>query len=470
LGEELELMLAKIIETSNNNITITDEHGIIVRSNPTHWTMYGLPADAYIGKSVYELEESGVLSPSINALVLKEKKEVQILQHTTSGKVVMSTGFPIFNKEGRLVRAISYSQDQTEIVNLQKQYEQLQSKMAGYQTEVEELREKEASHHPILFRSATMQHIFTTIQRVAKTDASILFLGESGVGKSTLARYIHDQSERHKEPFIEVNCSTIPETLFESEMFGYEPGSFTGAHKSGKQGLIEQADQGTLFLDEIGELPLSIQVKLLKVLQEKKMMRVGGKKERHVNFRLITATNQPLKQMVDAGTFRFDLYYRLNVIPIRIPPLVERPDDIAILLQHYLQLINGKYKVEKKLHATTYDLLVHYDWPGNVREMENLLERLVLTIEDQVILPLHLPIELQQNRTDAVEYPLSFESKVVEKKTLKETVEEVEIEMIARAYQQCKTTYEMAEHLGISQPSVMYKMKKYKDRLGLKTT
>ncbi|WP_368506044.1 sigma-54 interaction domain-containing protein [Alkalihalophilus sp. As8PL] len=463
-------MLAKIIETSNNNITITDEHGIIVYSNPTHWTMYGLEADAYIGKSVYELEESGVLSPSINALVLKEKKEVQILQYTTSGKVVMSTGFPIFNKEERLVRVVSYSQDQTEIVNLQKQYEQLQSKMAGYQTEVEELREKEANHHPILFRSATMQHIFTTIQRVAKTDASILFLGESGVGKSTLARYIHDQSERHKEPFIEVNCSTIPETLFESEMFGYEPGSFTGAHKSGKQGLIEQADQGTLFLDEIGELPLSIQVKLLKVLQEKKMMRVGGKEERHVNFRLITATNQPLKKMVDAGTFRFDLYYRLNVIPIRIPPLVERPDDIPILLQHYLQLINDKYNVEKKLHATTYDLLVHYEWPGNVREMENLLERLILTIEDPEIRPEHLPIELQKTRTEAVEYPISFDANTEGKKTLKETVEEVEIEMIARAYQQCKTTYEMAEQLGISQPSVMYKMKKYKDRLGLKTT
>ncbi|WP_439108480.1 sigma-54 interaction domain-containing protein [Alkalihalophilus lindianensis] len=463
-------MLAKIIETSNNNITITDEHGTIVYSNPTHWTMYGLEADAYIGKSVYELEESGVLSPSINALVLKEKKEVQILQHTTSGKVVMSTGFPIFNKEGRLVRVVSYSQDQTEIVKLQKQYQQLQSKMAGYQTEVEELREKEASHHPILFRSSTMQHIFTTIQRVAKTDASILFLGESGVGKSTLARYIHDQSERHKEPFIEVNCSTIPETLFESEMFGYEPGSFTGAHKSGKQGLIEQADQGTLFLDEIGELPLSIQVKLLKVLQEKKMMRVGGKEERHVNFRLITATNQPLKKMVDAGTFRFDLYYRLNVIPIRIPPLVERPDDIPILLQHYLQLINDKYNVEKKLHATTYDLLVHYEWPGNVREMENLLERLILTIEDPVIRPEHLPIELQKTRKEAVEYPTSFDANREEKKTLKETVEEVEIEMIARAYQQCKTTYEMAEVLGVSQPSVMYKMKKYKDRLRLNTT
>jgi transcriptional regulator with PAS, ATPase and Fis domain len=459
----LKLELDKIIETSNNNITITNEHGIVVRSNPNHWTMYGIEADAYIGKSVYELEKNGVLSPSINALVLKEKKVVRILQQTKSGRVVMSTGYPIFNQEGKLVRAISYSHDQTEIVKLQEQYEQLQSKIAGFQTEVEELREKEASHHPILFRSSIMQQIFTTIQRVAKTEATILFLGQSGVGKSTLARYIHDQSDRHKEPFIEVNCSTIPETLFESEMFGYEPGSFTGAQKGGKKGLIEQADQGTLFLDEIGELPLSIQVKLLKVLQEKKMTRVGGKDERHVNFRLITATNQHLKKMVEEGHFRLDLYYRLNVIPIDIPSLKDRPEDITILLNHYLQLMNEKYNATKKLHPATYDLLIHYEWPGNVREMENLLERLILTIEDSVILPEHLPSELQGNMKAEPSY--RFEKEMVEKKSLKEALEEVEIQMISKAFKQCKTTYEMAEVLGISQPSVMYKLKKYKDRI-----
>ncbi|MDT8862917.1 sigma 54-interacting transcriptional regulator [Alkalihalobacillus sp. MEB130] len=465
MEQEILLELDKIIETSNNNITITDEHGIIIRSNPDHWKMYGIEADSYVGKSVYELEKNGVLSPSINALVLKEQKEVRIMQHTKSGRVVMSTGYPVFNQAGQLVRAISYSQDQTEIVKLQEQYEQLQSKIVGFQTEVEELRVKEASHHPILFRSSIMQHMFTTIQRVAQTDATILFSGESGVGKSTLARFIHDQSERHKEPFIEVNCSTIPETLFESEMFGYEPGSFTGAHKSGKKGLIEQADQGTLFLDEIGELPLAIQVKLLRVLQEKKLTKVGGKEERHVNFRLITATNQQLKKMVDEGTFRLDLYYRLNVIPIQIPSLRERQDDIMILLQHYLKLMNKKYNVTKKLHPTTYDSLIHYDWPGNVREMENLLERLILTIEDPIIAPEHLPYELQVNMKEAVDYTSHYEQEHAESKSLKEALEEVEIHLLSKAYTQCKTTYEMAEVLGISQPSVMYKLKKYKEKI-----
>lgn len=465
LVEELELELEKIIETSNNNITITDENGIIVRSNPNHWTMYGLKADSYIGESVYNLEKDGILSPSINALVLKEKKFIRILQHTQSGRVIMSTGYPIFNNEGRLIRVVSYSQDQTEIVKLQEQYEQLQTKVAGFQTEVEELREKDASHRPIIFRSTSMQQIFKTIKRVAKTDATILFLGASGVGKSTLARFIHDQSDRNKEPFIEVNCSTIPETLFESEMFGYEPGSFTGAQKSGKQGLIEQADQGTLFLDEIGELPLAIQVKLLKVLQEKKLMRIGGKEERHVNFRLITATNQDLKKRVDEGQFRLDLYYRLNVIPIHIPSLSERKDDIAILLHHYLQVMSEKYTITKKLHPATYELFIQYNWPGNVREMENLLERLTLTIEEATIMPEHLPFELKETVKEAVDHSWGLEREIVEKKKLKEALEEVEFQFISRAYKLCNTTYEMAEYLGVSQPSVIYKLKKYKDKM-----
>ncbi|WP_223594865.1 sigma-54 interaction domain-containing protein [Neobacillus bataviensis] len=464
MNDEVKLELNKIIETSNNNITVTDENGIILRSNPEHWVMYGLEPGSYIGRSVYELEKEGILSPSINALVLKEKKIIRIMQHTQSGKVVMSTGYPVFNQEGRLIRVISYSQDQTEIVKLQEQYSQLQSKVAGFQTEVEELREKDASDRPLLFRSTSMQQIFKTLQRVAPTDAAILFLGESGVGKSTLARFIHDQSERQKEPFIEVNCGTIPEALFESEMFGYEPGSFTGAQKSGKQGLIEQADQGTIFLDEIGELPLNMQVKLLKVLQERKFLRIGGKKERQVNFRLITATNQNLKQMVDEGKFRLDLYYRLNVIPIHIPSLKERKDDITILLKHYLELLNAKYNESKKLHTSTYDLLIDYEWPGNVREMENLLERLILTIEDDMILPEHLPFDFKKNMKDPT-WVLAKDR--IEKRNLKEVLEEVEIELLAKAYRECKTTYEMAEYLGLSQPTIIYKLKKFKDQLSI---
>lgn len=462
----LEMELNKIIETSNNNITITDEKGIILRSNQEHWAIYDMQPDTYIGTSVYQLEKEGLLSPSINAIVLKEKKFTRIMQHTRTGRVVMSTGYPLFNKEGHLVRVISYSQDQTEIWKLQEQYEELQRKVKGYQTEVEDLREKELGHHSFIARSNQTQQILKTIQNVAKTDATILFLGPSGVGKSTFARALHNQSNRIKEPFIEVNCSTIPESLFESEIFGYEPGSFTGGNKQGRQGLIEQADSGTLFLDEIGELPLALQAKLLKVLQEKKIKRIGGKKERLINFRLIAATNQDLEKMVNEGKFRLDLYYRLNVIPIQIPSLLERKEDIPILIQHYLQKTNDKYQTLKKLHPSTYEVLTHYEWPGNIRELENLIERLILTIDEPAIYPKHLPLAItgavEQNEDSS---SFSIEQELNGKQDLKKTLEKIEIQLIAKAYKQCKTTYEMADYLGISQPSVIYKLKKYKEHL-----
>ncbi|MBT2665080.1 sigma 54-interacting transcriptional regulator [Bacillus sp. ISL-4] len=460
----LEEELNKIIETSNNNILITDQDGIILYSNPKLWEIYGMESDSYIGTSVYRLESEGLLTPSINAIVLKEKKAKRIMQETKTGHVVMSTGYPIFNKEGLLVRVISYGQDQTEILQLQDQFEQLQRKIKGYQTEVEDLREKELDYHYLIARSNETKHILKTIHNVAKTDATILLLGPSGVGKSTFARAVHDQSNRKKEPFIEVNCSTIPDSLFESEIFGYEPGSFTGANKQGRQGLIEQADSGTLFLDEIGELPLAMQAKLLKVLQEKKIKRIGGKKENHINFRLVAATNQDLKEMVSQGKFRLDLFYRLNVIPIQIPALHERKEDIPLLIQHYLQKTSDKYQKFKKIHPSTYEVLSHYHWPGNIRELENLIERLILTIEESIIFPEHLPQSITGEQPEDSTF-LAIEQDCEENFDLKKTLEKVERQLIAKAWKKCKTTYEMAEHLGISQPTVIYKLKKYKKYL-----
>lgn len=458
----LEKELDTIIKTSNNNITITDQNGIILRSNPNHWLIYGIEPNEYIGKSVYQLQKEGILSPSIHAMVLEDKKPVQILQQTKTGRVVMATGFPIFDQNGDIIRAISYSQDQTEILNLQKQYKDLERKLISYQTEVEELRGKESDYHGILFRSQSMEQVVKIIYRVSKTDASVLLLGPSGVGKSTFARMLHAQSNRKNEPFIEVNCSTIPETLFESEMFGYEPGSFTGANKQGKQGLIEQAEQGTLFLDEIGELPLAIQAKLLRVLQEKKIMPIGGKSEKQVNFRLIAATNKNIEEMVEKGEFRLDLFYRINIIPLQIPSLSERKEDIPILIKHYAQTINEKYQLTKKLHPVTYDVLIQYNWPGNVRELENVLERVILTADEEIIYPDHLPTNLRKGNPiiEARTMP-EFKYEIGEEHNLKTAVEQVEKKLLYKALERCKTTYEMADFLGISQPSVVRKMKQY---------
>ena len=458
-----EKILEKIIETSNNNITITDGDGIILYTNPEHWSVYTDDPEPFIGASIYELQKQGILSPSITALVLKEKSPIQIMQHTKKGKIIMSTAYPLFNEKGEIVRVISYAIDQTEISNLQEQYEQLERKLKGYQAEVEELRGKEET----LYRSKKMEQIAKTIRRLANTDATVLMLGESGVGKSMFARKLHNLSHRKNEPFIEVNCSTIPPSLFESEMFGYESGSFTGAQKQGKQGLIEQARNGTLFLDEIGELPLSIQAKLLKVLQEKNFIRIGGYKERYVDFRLVTATNKNLEEMVEKGEFRLDLYYRLHVIPLHIPPLRERKEDISLLIDHHMKLLNRKYETKKKLHPSVYEILLTYKWPGNVRELENLMERLILTTEDTIIRPNSLPSYILNSEAAADNSTALMKQFLIGEHDLRTVMERVEKWMIERAYKECKSTYEMAKYLGISQPSVIRKLKKYKELLSL---
>ncbi|GAB7387737.1 sigma 54-interacting transcriptional regulator [Bacillaceae bacterium] len=449
----LELEIDAIIRSSQSNIVVADADGIVLRASPSCLEIYGKRADELIGKSVFELERLGIFFPSVTAKVLREKKDFQTMQYTKTGRVVMATGIPVFDEKKRIVRVISFSHDLTEIEQLKQQYEQLKAQMERYESEIEELREKETHVEGIVMASKRMKTIWQLIQRVAKANATILLTGESGVGKSLYAKIIHTLSERKKGPFIEVNCGAIPESLFESELFGYEAGAFTGADKRGKVGIIEAADKGTLFLDEIGEIPLAMQAKLLKVIQEKKTQRIGSVKGKAVDFRLIAATNQNLEEMVKQGRFRKDLYFRLHVIPIEIPPLRERVEDIILLAQYYLNLMNEKYACRKTLDPRTLDVLTQYHWPGNVRELENLIERLVLTVEDPVLRPEHLPYYLQKEKTAdfAAEKPSS----------LKEALEAVEKHWLQQAHASCKTTYEMAKFLGISQPSVVRKLKKY---------
>ncbi|MGZ0085890.1 sigma-54 interaction domain-containing protein [Caldibacillus thermoamylovorans] len=453
-ADVLEFELDAILKSSNDNIVIADENGIILRASPNCLSIYGKDVSYLVGKSVYQLEKENVFCPSVTARVLREKKEVQLMQQTATGRVVMATGVPVFDHQNRLVRVISFSHDLTELERLKEDYEKLRKQMEHYQMEIEELKPEH-----IVIQSKAMERIWKLVHRVAQSDATVLFLGESGVGKNVFARSLHLHSPRRNEPFIEVNCSAIPESLFESEMFGYEKGSFTGAQKTGKPGLIELADKGTLFLDEIGELPLSMQAKLLKVLQEKKVIRVGGIKERTVDFRLIASTNQNLAEMVKQGKFRQDLFYRLHVIPIYVPSLRERKEDIFMLAQYFLKKFNQKYQMDKYFHPSIVDHLVQYDWPGNVRELENMIERLVITSETRAIYPEYLPFAIQKY-PEAITSDQSLEKRN-EPSTLKEAIEQVERQWLLRAVKQCKTTYEMADYLGISQPTVVRKLKKY---------
>lgn len=456
----LQVELDAILESSNDNIVVADGDGMVLRASPNCTDIYGVEKEYIIGKSVYQLEAENIFNPSVTLKVLEEKKEIQIMQETLSGRVVMATGIPIFDKENNIIRVISFSHDLTEIKQLKDDYEFLQMKMKRIETEIEELREKETRAEGIVVNSKELQNIFALINRVAKSDATVVLFGESGVGKSMFARAIHNRSKRKKEAFIEVNVSAIPSSIFESEVFGYERGAFTGAKLEGKMGLIELAHQGTLFLDEIAEIPLELQVKLLKVIEEKKVMRVGGTKPIDVDFRIIAATNQDLEKMVKEGTFRKDLYYRLNVVPITIPPLRKRKEDIYELAQYFLKTYNEKYQTEKVFHPATFEAFRQYDWPGNVRELENLVERLIVTTENDIITPdaLPFPADIEMNEENS---ELDLESFMKKGFTLQDAIEEVEERWLRRAYRQYKTTYEMADALGISQATVVRKLKRY---------
>lgn len=459
--ELLEMELEAILEASKDNIVITDGYGIVLRASSSCLDIYGVTANSLIGQSVYELEKQDIFSPSITIKVIQDKKESQVMQKTKNGRVVMATGFPVYNTQGEMIRVISISHDLTEIQSLKEDYEELQIRMQRYETEIEELRGKDVLEDDIIVKSKTMLRIHDLLKRVAHSEASVIFYGESGVGKSILARRLHQYSERNQGPLIEINCSAIPESLFESEMFGYEGGSFTGAHKKGKPGLIELANHGTLFLDEIGDLPFSMQAKLLQVIQEKKLTRIGGVKAQEVNFSLIAATNQDLSKLVREGKFRQDLFYRIQVIPIEIPSLRERKEDIFLLCNHYIQLFNEKYGKSKVLHPRVIHELHQYDWPGNVRELENMIERLVITVEERVIQVEHLPFHMDMEKEKELEEKV-WSKEEEQHLTLKEALIDVEKQWLVRAYRRCRTTYEMAEYLGISQPSVVRKLKQYR--------
>jgi len=273
------------------------------------------------------------------------------------------------------------------------------------------------------------------------------------VGKSMLAHEIHKRSDRSKGAFVSINCGAIPAALLESELFGYENGAFTGARKEGKQGQLSIANEGTLFLDEISELPLQMQVKILKAIQEKKFTRVGGTETLTSNFRLITATNKDLKSMVKAGTFREDLFYRLNVIPIEIPPLRERKQDIIMLVNLFWERLNAKYGTNRKIDLDAYEVLADYDWPGNVRDLENCIERIMVTVDKDIIRVCDLPSQLLIKPKKKVE--------IKEILPLKKAMEETEKDLILKAYKEFNNTYKAAEALGVSQSTVVRKLRKY---------
>ncbi len=442
--ERVLMDLKDVFEYAFDEIFVTDEQGIVVRVNSTCERHYQLAAEELVGKHVKELQKDGIFYPSATLEVIEKKRPIELVQTTKSGEYLHVRTRPVFDDEGNLRRVISYSRDLTELYQLRQKVEEMDNQLKTYKKELRETYE----HEGLIFKSLAMQKIVDTIKKVSVVDSTVLVLGETGVGKSRLVRHLHEVSHRKHESFYEINCAALPTNLIESELFGYSGGSFTGANREGKKGLLESAHKGTLFLDEIGEMPLEIQAKLLQVLQEKTFRPIGGRELKKVDVRIVAATNRDLSEMVKQGTFRKDLYYRLNVIPIAISPLRERTEDILPLIYHYLQHFNKKYGRDVKLAPSTLQMFVGYPWEGNNREIENVIERIVITVDDVVTVE---------------DLPLSMQEAAVEQsgQSLYKMLEEVERNIILKAYKTYGSSYKVAEFLQISQSAATRKIKKF---------
>ncbi|MED3850498.1 sigma 54-interacting transcriptional regulator [Priestia megaterium] len=435
--------LYDIFESSFDEIFVTDANGYVLVVNSECEKNYALKVEDFIGKHVKELQEMGIFYPSATLKVIESNQAIELVQKTNSGRYLHVRTRPVFTNDGHLKSVISYSRDLTDLMELKRKVEEMEEQLENYKKELNESVDLEG----IVTKSEAMKKVFSTIQRVASVNTTVLLLGETGVGKSRVAKLLHQLSTRKQQPYHELNCAALPEQLIESELFGYEGGTFTGALREGKKGIIELSNEGTLFLDEIGELSLSAQSKLLHVLQDRTIRPVGSTKAVSIDVRIITATNQNLEQMVEEGKFRRDLYYRLNVVPITIPPLRERKEDILPLVYQFLHHFNTVYERNVRLSPKALDAFLGQEWKGNVREVENIIERLVVTGEEMITLK-----DLPFAKEFAIDPPVH---------TLPEMIEHVEKEMVIKAFEQHRSSYKVAEQLGISQSQASRKIRKY---------
>lgn len=456
---ETELLLMGIFGKENNvviadAVMICDGQGNVISVHDTYEHFFGVTKAYVVGKSVYELEKEGIFTPSVTRMVIEQQKRIVTTQRNRTGTLILTTGIPIFDQKNELRYVICFNaMDVTQLESIKNKYNQLKTVLAHKNEEVDVLRQKYLKPAHMEFRSANMMRMWECAIQIAATKANILITGETGVGKSLVAKEIHFASKCAGGPFVEINCATLHENLIESELFGYEKGAFTGANTAGKIGKIELADGGTLFLDEIGELPLSAQAKLLEVIESKTMERVQGNKKISVDFRLIAATNRNLVEDVEKGLFRRDLYYRLNVARLHIPPLRERRLDIPFLANFFLQRFKEEYEKEVSFSPQFIDFMDEYSWPGNVRELENLIERMVITCTGSTIDVEYLPIDIAKE-LDIIPYHTSTT-------TLPEMMEAYEKKIILNSIKRYRTTVAVAKDLGISQSAVSRKIAKY---------
>ena len=449
-------VLIKLLESSYDGIWITDHVGKILFANSANAKLLGVPRSELENKTTQELQDEGVFQTSAILEALQTRQQVsKVCNNPRTCLTVLATATPVFNEAGDIQYIFNNVRD---ITALNEMRESLQDKdeiirQQNSQLETMKLR---LGVGTIIANSKAFTQVVELARRAATFDgATVLILGESGTGKEVISELIVNTSPRRDKPYLQINCGAIPENLIESELFGYEKGAFTGADAKGRKGLFEAANGGTVFLDEIGDLPLHMQVKLLRVLQQKRIVRVGGTETVNLDVRIIAATNKDLKQMVKEGRFREDLYYRLNVVPIEIPPLRDRKEDILPLVNHFLTVANRKYHTNKSIYSDTIDVLESYSWPGNVRELENLMENLVITTPGDIIRRENLSERLKFSTEDR---GFTEDTEVI---TLKETVERAEYMAIQKAIRQCGSIRKAAVALGVDPSTIVRKQQNY---------
>ncbi|MET1180804.1 sigma 54-interacting transcriptional regulator [Peribacillus simplex] len=444
--------LEAILKTSKDAVTAVDKTGRVVYWNEAAENTYQIKSNEIIGKNIenyFQMKDIKLYE------ILKSKQPIFDVYHQPRpDKHISISSSPVFDHGGNLIGAISVDRDITATVKLNDKLSVTTSKLQDLKQQIIN-QAKNLPFSSIKGSSKIINQIKASAIKVAATDATVLILGESGVGKELFAQAIHESSSRKKRPFVPINCGAIPSPLFESEFFGYEKGSFTGAEQGGKAGKLEEANGGTLFLDELGTMPLDIQVKFLRTLQEGEIYRVGGTKAIKVDIRVIAATNSMLEEMVEKGEFREDLYYRLNVVPLHIPSLRERLEDVPELVNLFIEEFSSKYQKEIQFQSNDMiELFSSYHWPGNIRELRNFVERLVVMTDDAVLQANDILNILPQKAKK-----IAFEHATI---TFQDEISIIEKERIKRALEKTHGNKTLAaKELGFSRVTLYKKINKY---------
>ncbi len=453
--EELTRAQDTIIDSSQDGLWICDGEANVLRINPASERLNAITAGQVVGRNMRDLVAEGFIDRSVTLEVLRTGAPVNMFQSRMDRRLMLS-GVPVRDEAGRIIRVVVNERDITEIDTLHRQIEEHEHMRERFRDQMLEMQLEKIESRRVIAKSPCMQKALRQAIKVASVDSTVLVLGESGVGKGLIADLVHKYSGRSEKPLVKINCGAIPESLVEAELFGYEKGAFTGAQAKGKPGYFELADGGILFLDEIAELPLSSQVKLLRFLEDGRVTRVGGTQSRKMDVRILAATHRDLRAMVDAGAFRLDLYYRLSVIPLSVPPLRERTECILPTLRYYVDLFGERLGVRRRLSRAACDALIAYPWPGNVRELMNLCERLVVMTEAETIDVPDLPADVL-GRTGGCAptpgWPEEF--------TLEQAIESTERAMLLEARRRHGSQHLIAQALRVNQSTVARKMKKY---------